>query len=298
MTNDILLHKWIEGTLTDEELSEFKKRPEYPDLVQVFQKTEFSEPEGFRKNEILRTILSEKNKKDEISKSKIFRLSTLIKIASAAAVLLIFSYVFLTKNTSNQTIVISTQKKNIQKKFKDGSICTLYKNSEVKFNEGDWRKQRMVELKGKATFNVANGNAFYVQTKNARVEVLGTIFTVDEIENQLLVNCSEGKVKISAFKETFNEVISASEKVWIDFEEKSWITNKATLTKLKNVNMETVMNELEKQFSINFKSREALDLQQKINCNFQHNNLKNALQTTLVPFGLKYSLKNNTVILD
>jgi len=245
MINDELLHKWINGTLAGKELSEFKQRPEYEELLLLYNKTDFLEPEE-----------------------------------------------------GTNTIVINSENQQVNQLFSDGSACTLYEYGEVKYNNKSWSEKRFVELKGKATFKVVPGIPFTVKTNKSTILVLGTIFTVDENEVQLKVNCEEGKVKVNSLNGKVAEILKAEENIKINYNEESWVTYKANLTKLKNVSLKTVFDALEKQYSVKFKQKKSLDLGQKINCNFQHNNLDNALKSTLTPFALKYSVKNNTVIIE
>jgi ferric-dicitrate binding protein FerR (iron transport regulator) len=58
-------------------------------------------------------------------------------------------------------------------------------------------RQRTLHLKGKAYLEVEKGNTFLVSTRNGKVEVLGTRFTVDDTNDQLQVICFEGKIKAS-----------------------------------------------------------------------------------------------------
>ena len=61
----------------------------------------------------------------------------------------------------------------------DGSAVTLAPGSEISYARGLRGGARRVELAGQATFDVArDGRPFAVETFNARVEVLGTVFDV------------------------------------------------------------------------------------------------------------------------
>lgn len=85
----------------------------------------------------------------------------------------------------------------------DSSEVVIYPHSQISFAVG---KEREAQLIGKAFFKVKkNGKSFKVSTQQLTVEVLGTSFLVDAIqENEAGVFVQTGRVKVSS---TENEVI-------------------------------------------------------------------------------------------
>lgn len=89
MKNDELLHKWINGEISKEELDIFKSRPEFAALTALYKSTEGLSAPAFDDKRMLSTIL-EKNKKMDNSKTEGKRvfLTSWVKYAAAASVLL------------------------------------------------------------------------------------------------------------------------------------------------------------------------------------------------------------------
>ena len=83
----------------------------------------------------------------------------------------------------------------------DGSEVILSANTGITFTKS-WtgRFNRNLNLNGRAYFKVTKNpsNPFTVNTKNVRVTVLGTEFTINEIGEKTQVVLSEGKVKLSS----------------------------------------------------------------------------------------------------
>lgn len=79
-----------------------------------------------------------------------------------------------------------------------GSNVVLGINSEITYNRLQWLYSRQVALIGSGRFSVTKGSEFKVQTRLADIQVLGTIFDVNETANGELLGvfCEEGSVKV------------------------------------------------------------------------------------------------------
>lgn len=83
--------------------------------------------------------------------------------------------------------------------LEDGSVVNLDANSQI--NVRYYRQYRLVELqKGQAVFAVKRdpSRPFIVQTKIAKVTVLGTYFAVNQLQNTVRVSVDHGKVKVES----------------------------------------------------------------------------------------------------
>jgi len=80
----------------------------------------------------------------------------------------------------------------------DESRIILSSGATVTFNEWTWWLKRSVYLDGEAEFSVSKGDPFKVNTERGNIEVLGTVFTVREDDQTLLVHCKEGSVKVES----------------------------------------------------------------------------------------------------
>lgn len=95
--------------------------------------------------------------------------------------------------------------------LQDGSQVGLAGGSKVVYNPERWNETRRIELKGKAFFSVTKGSPFVVSLEGERsVEVLGTQFTVSEVEG-FEVDCTTGKVRVNSGRE--NATIEGGEGV-------------------------------------------------------------------------------------
>jgi ferric-dicitrate binding protein FerR (iron transport regulator) len=134
--------------------------------------------------------------------------------ASVAVVFLAGAYVYYMHREGSRTgaledreraltMTVSNPRGNAQKAviLGDGSKVWLYAGSELKYPPRFSEKERLVDLKGEAFFDVAGGagSPFRVLIRDAEVEVLGTSFDVmaynDEPESRTTL--VEGALKIS-----------------------------------------------------------------------------------------------------
>jgi len=96
----------------------------------------------------------------------------------------------------------------------DGTIFTLNKFSSLKLDNSFFETSRNVTLKGEAFFEVAKNKSlpFIIDTHLAKIEVVGTKFTVNTIsEDNVSVFVEEGRVKVqSKFNPETEKVINKS----------------------------------------------------------------------------------------
>lgn len=81
----------------------------------------------------------------------------------------------------------------------DQSRVVLADGAQIKFSKMFF--QRNVKLKGEAYFEVEKGSNFYVATREGGVLVIGTRFSVNDMNNSLKVHCYEGVVGVNYFNQ-------------------------------------------------------------------------------------------------
>lgn len=95
---------------------------------------------------------------------------------------------------------INSDNRNIVINVSDGSYITLFPKSEVRFAESfSHSKERKIELKGKAKFEVAKDRTkpFKVYTNGILTTALGTVFIVDELADaETKINLLHGSIEI------------------------------------------------------------------------------------------------------
>ena len=72
----------------------------------------------------------------------------------------------------------------------------------------------------------------------------------------------------------------------------SWIVG---ITKFRNQRFGEILKELERQYNINIET-ENIDLEERVSCNFQHDNLEKALITASSPMEIQFEIINRRSI--
>lgn len=169
------------------------KQERIEQLIRTYQVPE-SKGEELVFNQILQKI--EEGNKNQ-SKGKLSRLNVIyqLTIPVAASLVLIFllHILFATSTFEN------TSQEVYSFRLPDQSRVVLSQNSAVSYPKYWWKRE--LKLKGEAYFEVEQGERFRVETTNGQVQVLGTRFLVSDQNNQLTVNCYEGKVQFSDKKQ-------------------------------------------------------------------------------------------------
>ena len=303
MLNDEILHKWVNGKLKAEELEEFKSRPEYETLVALYKNTKDLSAPDFDEEAMLTDILNVKKEAvPNTSKGKRRFLSTWVKLAVAASVLLLATWVFWPKN--NEIVFKLAKGEKTEAFLPDESTFVLNAESTLRYDPKTWNTDRTLMLKGEAFFDVKKGSTFKVKTRNGVVQVLGTKFNVWSRNGSLEVKCQSGKVAIlSTEGQVLDELLQndairiaegeITEKWQFQATERAdWVEG---ISKFKKVKLEVVLKELERQFDIRIKPN-TVNTQEIISCNFQHEDLEMALKTTLTPLDIQYEIQEGKVV--
>ena len=305
MTNDELLHKWVNGKLTEAELEVFKQRPEYESLVELYKSTENLAAPSFDSDAMLSDIL--KKEKINTPTQKIGRrvfMANWAKYAAAATVILIAGwFVFsLMGNKVSYEMAKGEKKEGV---LPDQSMFVLNAESSLRYDKRNWKRKRRLSLQGEAFFSVKSGSKFTVETPIGSVQVLGTKFNVWSRNGILDVKCQHGKVavlsengqlidELNQYDAIRIEPGKAPEKYQIPTEENaSWTQG---VTKLRKVSVAVVLKELERQFDVEIIAGD-LNLEEIINSNFQHDDLELALQTALSQMNVSFEIKGRKVFL-
>lgn len=306
MKNDELLHKWINGELSEEELSVFKLRPEYPSLVELYQQTDNLQAPVFDQAAMLSEILKQEKIVATTPKAKIKRLApSWVKYAAAAVVILLAGWFLWPNNTSivQHQLANGTHQEGT---LPDQSTYVLNAESTLSYDQDQWNTERLLNLEGEAFFDVKKGKSFRVMTPSGAVQVLGTKFNVWSREKTLEVSCQSGKVAIFNARGKRIDELSASDAIRITHDGKieKWkipTTNKASwvdgISKFRNVYLHVVLKELQRQFDVRIDDRQ-VQTEVILTCNFQHEDLELALKTTLQATGIQYEIKGDRVILS
>jgi ferric-dicitrate binding protein FerR (iron transport regulator) len=304
MTNDELLHKWVNQTISPKELAVFKQRPEYSELTELYRQTEYLAAPTFDEKKVLQNILKQQKSPLRVQReAKTVSFANYFKYAVAASLLLLAGWFYFNLDSTTTVLTATSEQKNGE--LPDRSTYVLNADSELSFDKRTWSDNRVLQLTGEAFFKVQKGAKFEVKTTNGSVQVLGTEFNVWVRDDVLEVACREGKVAVlSSGGGTLRELI-ANEMVRIKNNQivDSWTTDETDIaswttgiTKFRKVSIETVLAELERQFAVSINAND-IDKTTIITCNFQHQNLELALKTALTAAGIEYQIIGEEIIL-
>lgn len=295
MDKEILISKWLDNNLNDQELEAFKKLEGYDDLIRLnagVQAFKASDYDTSKELEHVMTSIKSSNK-------QVHWFKPLMRVAAILAIC--FSLYYYT--TTLDTTIATEYAQKTTVKLPDASSVSLNARSEIVFNKNSWKQERDVELTGEAFFNVAKGSTFNVITKSGTVTVYGTQFNVKQRDNYFEVICYEGLVGV-----TFNSqetklkpgdsfLIMDGKLIAKEKENRlspSWLNNES---QFKSLPFKEVIAEFERQYHVTFKIK-GIDTEQLFTGSFSHDSIDVALKNITLPLGATYSKTNNTIILE
>lgn len=246
------LAKWLAGEMTQNELDDFKKTPEYNTYSKIETYSSQLKAPLFEESQLYKNIL--KNNKTKIIP---FYRNWFFKIA--AIVILFLSVTFVMRN-----FITETQSATIGKRtsftLPDNSEVVLNSDSEIDYKKWNWSENRKLTLKGEAFFKVAKGKRFEVTTPLGKVTVLGTQFDVKARKNRFNVTCFTGKVKVNyKHKEiiltpgksvTFENELQINSKVALT--KPDWLDNKIAFNK---ESLKYLIDEIQRQYDVSIEIR-------------------------------------------
>lgn len=226
-------------------------------------------------------------------------------IAAAAAT--IFAAIFMLK-----TVNIYTGDTGRQVALPCGSTIDLEAYSHISYKPHLWNiTGRNVALDGTAYFAVKKGNSFTVETECGNVSVLGTKFKVSEHNDNMSVECFEGRIEVEpADAETGKVQISAGEAVRVEKGKikKSTITEEPApddtadkaipeVINYKNEPLLNVVAEMELYFGVEVTGKDICD-NVTYSGVFYPGNRDLTLEVVFLSCGIEYAVENNVVTLQ
>ena len=297
MKNDEILHKWVNGTISEEELAQFKLRPEYDSLVELYDHTTALRPPKINQEAILATILSaDKQESSPVKAPSKTRPLAWVKYAAAACVIVIAGVFFMTRGEAPGTFITKADE-SIEMQLPDGSYFAMEENTRLQFDPETFTTNRSIIVDGAATLEVAKGGQFIVETSQGKVEVLGTTFKVSSDDDNLHVSCQEGKVRVSTLNGELSDVITADQTIRIE-DNTALVVSRDNITTLKNVPLGSALELIDEIYDVLISTVD-IDLEQRITCSVQHDDLAKALMSALQPVGVNFNIVDeNTVVLS
>ena len=286
------LTRWLAGELSDEELAGFKTSSVYGEIMAIDNAAKTLSGPKIDVESALSRVAS-KNQKAQ-KEPNVKRLWVFTAAAACIAILFAgYTYFYSTKTYSTgigeKEIVL----------LADGSFVELNANSTLSYKRFNWEEDRSVNFDGEAFFDIKSGKDFTVNTPQGTVSVLGTKFNI-KIRKDLKVQCYEGSVVFTPLDET-NSSMELTEGMEIQLineqlYQKQFSQNTPDwqngFSSFSERPLYEVLDELALQYPIQFKL-DTVDVNRKFTGKFTHNNLENALKTTLEPMGVKYHISTD-----
>ncbi len=296
MKKDDLIQKWLKGELTPQEQKAFDSLEEASFFQEIIE-----EGQRFKANK--HTVVSSFNELENriVSKKKHLPTHWISLLSKVAAVLLISLSVFYLFNNNAETSFQTHYAESTTVTLPDNSVVELNELSSLEYKTKKWRKNRTLQLKGEAFFDVEKGSLFDVKTSNGIVSVLGTEFNVFDRDSIFKVSCYEGLVQVR-YKNKTTMLPACKELIIRNGVEQHAKTALAKPTWLKNMSVfnnayfTEVITELEKQYNVkvqlNLKNKHL-----KFTGAYTNNNLESALKSIVHPFNLKYEIKSKQQVI-
>ncbi|MDO5971223.1 FecR family protein [Flavivirga aquimarina] len=300
MKREILISKWLNNDLNDQELEAFKMLEDYDDLVKLDTSIQAFKASDYDTSKELDNVLSTITP-TAIGGSKKQTMQWFKPLMRVAAILAVCFSLYYYTTTLDTTITTEfAQKTTIE--LPDASSVSLNAKSLLTFNKKDWKHNREVELNGEGFFKVAKGSSFKVKTNTGTITVYGTQFNVKHWDHYFEVICYEGLVGVTYNSQETklkpgNSFLIIDGKIIAKEKENrsspSWLNNESTF---KSLPYKTVIAEFERQYGVHITLMN-IDSEQLFTGSFAHDNIDVALKSITLPLRVTYSKTNNTITL-
>ena len=294
---DILLSKWLQGTITEKELDQLKQVYDLDELSQVLKKQKELQLDLVPEEDMWNQIQSKtKTHSSSVNRPRL-NIKWLILLFLLSALLGFGLWQFFSGD------VLKTQFKEEKKyEFADASQVRLGPESKLRFDESDWSNERRLKLNGQAFFDVTSGKEFIVETQSGNIRVLGTQFDIWSPNKSFLrVQCYEGKVEVSN-KTGSKEVLSKGQEIYIynqtlskihsiSQNEPDWFSKSRNY---RGVEIGLVLNDVKRYYAIDF-NLESVNEKELFSGTLSTDNLDGFLKAITTTMGWKHQRKVNTI---
>jgi len=293
MSNEKYIEKWLNNSLSEEELRVFESSHDYKSIIKLDKAlVKFKAPEF--------DVQGELNKLNESKKAagKVVKLTWFQPLARVAAVVVMVIIGYLLYFNNSATTIESGIAQKTEFNLPDNSAVVLNASSTISYIEDQWQDQREVKLKGEAYFKVAKGSRFDVETASGVVSVLGTQFNIKVRDNYFEVVCYEGLVAVKSENESIElppnhmfRIVNGEVYTENDIKDAAptWLIDESSFI---SVPLEQVIKEFERQYNVAITTNK-VDLKQLFTGRFTHNDISLALKSISLPFNITYELEED-----
>ncbi|GAA3603601.1 FecR family protein [Flavivirga amylovorans] len=294
--DDTFLGRWIAGALSKDELKAFEQSETFKQFEIINRESQLLAGPNIDTETALQIVKQKLQTGAKTSKVK-----QLWYAIAVAAVLILSLGTFLTSNKTYTTAI--GEKQTIR--LADGSVINLNANSSLSHKRFFWLHNKVVKLTGEAYFKIVKEGPFVVNTSKGAINVLGTEFNIKD-RTQFEIKCYEGKIRFTKLDNTDTTkdfTLTKGSQILLDhsmikeqtFKEDTpdWKTG---ISKFTDQPLSIVLEELTCLYPITFDIN-TIDTTRLFSGSFTHNNLENALQTTLIPMGITYQKPEGSPII-
>jgi transmembrane sensor len=273
-------------------MEDFKKM-DMEDKI-AFHASRYSVPGGLSNEKAFGKLMERIEPKEILSPIVTRNRSRILYYTAAASLVLIITLYFTFRDFQQLKIVAGTGEQQVLE-LPDGSGVFLNAMSEIRYSEKDFQKNRTLRLNGEAYFEVKEGSLFTVESKQGKIEVLGTSFNVHSRDDYFKVTCLTGRVVVTAASTT--DTISRGESVLL-IDNKYRKTREQDILKILNwrdgefyyesTELRFVLDEIERQFGVSINASGVNN--RLFTGSFYRGNLEEALQIVCIPLDLDFEI--------
>lgn len=311
-----LFQNYLSKTATDLEKRELNLWIASNSELQEWLEMQLRESENVMDEAQQIRILENIHRKIDKQNQKKFAFPSWLKNAAAIALVLITTgsiFYAIRSNKSEPTYYSSVeamrgQKSNIT--LPDGTKVILNSESTLKYNTDFYQKSREIALDGEAFFEVAKNTnlPFVVEVGNLSIKAVGTAFNVRAYSNENIVSTTltEGKVSVKTPYETMdlipNERMEFSrdekklEKIQLENAKLSlgWLNDQLSF---ENTTLAVVASNLSRIYNVEIELSSESIKQQRFTGIISNNSLQSVLRILSLTSPIRYTIKDNKVIL-
>ncbi|RED97862.1 FecR family protein [Marinoscillum furvescens] len=294
-SNNILIEKWLQGTLTDEERSQLQASGELQKLERLDRAIQAFKAPAYDVEQELERALAEDSTPVVSMYRHVWKAAAVFVLITAAVVLYFFQ--------APQATTVMAEAQNTELHYlPDSSKVWLNAGARLTYNKEQWNENREVALTGEAFFEVRKGERFTVTSEPGTVEVLGTQFNVRSYNEYYEVACYEGSVRVANIENKIilkpNQLARSLDLAPLELRNISAMNRPAWiaegLSQFERVPFKVVVKALETQYGITISP---VDSNEMFTGSFPNNNLNVALDAVMIPVGYAYEIAGDEVIL-
>ncbi len=295
---ETLLARWLSGDLSSEEQKELAEDKSLDALKVVTDDISNWQLPPMDLNNGLKKLKAELS--DEETKTVSIQPFGYVMRIAAAVTLLVVGYIGWQYYFDGAQKFRTGIAERLDVTLPDQSLAMLDARSVISYDESSWEKERKLNLKGQAYFDVTKGSTFTVETNAGSVTVLGTEFNVKHYRGTLAVTCYEGSVRVESGNDQV--ILEPSEGVsFIDGEMNRYETDDTQpdwqqgYTRFSGALLIRVVAELKRRFEAEIKLPEKYH-GLKYTGAVPFTSLEEALQSVFVPMELDYEIGDNGIV--